>query len=198
MRIMRILNLFAGIGGNREFWGNDHEIYAVENNSKIAYIYAESFPNDIIEISDAYEYVEEYFQDFDIIWASPPCDTHTHMCRFNVSIRYNNTRNITVKIPDMKLYGLILFLQHYFRGNWIVENVKPFYKPLIKPTCIRGRHLYWSNISIPNKNKKSSKPEIGDRFTKSEENQLKRRTVNPLEGKILLDYLLEKNQMKLL
>jgi DNA (cytosine-5)-methyltransferase 1 len=29
---MRILNLYAGIGGNRKLWGDDHEITAVELN----------------------------------------------------------------------------------------------------------------------------------------------------------------------
>jgi hypothetical protein len=29
---MKILNLYAGIGGNRKLWGDEHEIVAVENN----------------------------------------------------------------------------------------------------------------------------------------------------------------------
>lgn len=28
---MKILNLYAGIGGNRKLWPDDHEITAVEN-----------------------------------------------------------------------------------------------------------------------------------------------------------------------
>lgn len=35
---MKILNLYAGIGGNRKLWGDDHEITAVEIESKIASI----------------------------------------------------------------------------------------------------------------------------------------------------------------
>ena len=31
---MKILNLYAGIGGNRKLWGDEHEITAVELNSK--------------------------------------------------------------------------------------------------------------------------------------------------------------------
>ena len=28
---MKILNLYAGIGGNRKLWGDEHEVVAVEN-----------------------------------------------------------------------------------------------------------------------------------------------------------------------
>lgn len=31
---MKILNLYAGIGGNRKLWGDDHEVTVVENISK--------------------------------------------------------------------------------------------------------------------------------------------------------------------
>ena len=33
---MKILNLYAGIGGNRLLWGNDHDITAIEYNLEIA------------------------------------------------------------------------------------------------------------------------------------------------------------------
>jgi DNA (cytosine-5)-methyltransferase 1 len=49
----------------------------------------------------------------------------------------------------MKLYEEILFLQHYFKhGKFIVENVIPYYEPLISAQK-RDRHLYWSNFTIP-------------------------------------------------
>lgn len=35
---MKILNLYAGIGGNRKLWGNEHEITAVELDPDIAAI----------------------------------------------------------------------------------------------------------------------------------------------------------------
>ena len=41
---MKILNLYAGIGGNRKLWGDEHKITAVENDPKIAKIYQEFFP----------------------------------------------------------------------------------------------------------------------------------------------------------
>jgi DNA (cytosine-5)-methyltransferase 1 len=49
----------------------------------------------------------------------------------------------------MKLYQEILFLQNYFKGKYCVENVIPFYEPLIVAKK-RGRHLYWCNFNLPN------------------------------------------------
>jgi DNA (cytosine-5)-methyltransferase 1 len=48
----------------------------------------------------------------------------------------------------MKLYEEIIFLQHYYSGLWAVENVKPYYTPLIEPAAILQRHLFWSNFPI--------------------------------------------------
>ena len=36
---------------------------------------------------------------------------------------------------------------HYFKGNWVVENVISYYEPLIKPIKI-GRHYFWSNLDL--------------------------------------------------
>ena len=37
----------------------------------------------------------------------------------------------------MKLYQEIIFLEYYYKGKWIVENVIPFYEPII-PAKKRG------------------------------------------------------------
>ena len=50
--------------------------------------------------------------------------------------------------PDMKLFEEILFLQYNFKGKYVVENVIPFYEPLIAAKK-RGRHLYWTNFNLP-------------------------------------------------
>ncbi len=50
---MKILNLYAGIGGNRKLWGNDHEITAVELRPEIAAVYQDFFPNDHVVVGDA-------------------------------------------------------------------------------------------------------------------------------------------------
>ena len=49
----------------------------------------------------------------------------------------------------MKLYEEILFLMGYFKGKWVIENVKSWYEPLIKPKEV-GNHYYWSNFPISN------------------------------------------------
>ena len=38
-----------------------------------------------------------------------------------------------------------------FKGKWVVENVIPYYTPLIKPTCKLQRHLFWANYEIGDK-----------------------------------------------
>ncbi|MEO6901587.1 MAG: hypothetical protein ABI241_00710 [Bacteroidia bacterium] len=48
----------------------------------------------------------------------------------------------------MILYEEIIFLETYFDGKYCVENVIPFYEPLIHAQK-RGRHLYWTNFILP-------------------------------------------------
>lgn len=137
---MKILNLFAGIGGNRTLWGDQHEITAIENDPKIAEIYQKRFPHDIVLVQDAYEYLEKHYNAFNFIWASPPCITHSQLNRWHKNKR----------IPDMRLYGIIIFLRTWTNCFWCVENVFPFYHAIIRPTARVGRHLLWANFRIPN------------------------------------------------
>lgn len=147
---MKILNLYAGIGGNRKLWGDEHEIVAVEYDEKIAAIYKKLFPNDEVVVGDAHEYLLEHFEDFDFIWSSPPCTSHSQLRRLRSFNKHNkSTGQYSPPIyPDMKLYEEILLLKYYFKGNWVVENVTPYYKPLVEAQKI-DRHLYWSNFEIP-------------------------------------------------
>ena len=69
---MKILNLYAGIGGNRKLWGNKHKVVAVEIDPKIANIYQDFFPEDKVIIEDAHKYLLEHSHNFDFIWSSPP------------------------------------------------------------------------------------------------------------------------------
>jgi len=151
LRKWKVLNLYAGIGGNRKLWKNV-DVTAVEINPNIAKIYQDFFPNDEVIVGDAIDCFEKNFHKFDFVWASPPCKTHSRINRFNVSRRYNGEENIKVKIPDFKLYSLINFLDTYFKGSWIVENTYSDYQPLKKPQLI-GRHFIWSNKLIINFNK---------------------------------------------
>lgn len=138
---MKILNLYAGLGGNRKKWGGDSHITAVEMEPDIAEIYRKQFPNDTIIIGDAHQYLLHHAHEFDFVWSSPPCQTHSRMMKA--------TRHVKRKYTDMSLYQEVIFLQHFFDGKFVVENVKPFYEPLIKPTSILGRHYFWANFNIP-------------------------------------------------
>jgi len=134
--LKRVLNLYAGLGGNRKNW-EDCEVTAVESDPKIAAVYQRLHPNDTVIIGDAHEYLRENFREFDFIWSSPPCQTHSKMAKA--------TRHKNRKFPNMELYEEILFLQHFFKGSWVIENVVPFYEPLVRPTQKVGRHLFWAS-----------------------------------------------------
>ena len=139
---MKILNLYAGIGGNRRLWGNDHEITSVEFDEKIAKKYEKLFPNDKVIVADAHQYLLENYENFDFIWTSPPCQTHS---RANYFINYiTNSR-----YPKMELWQEIIFLKTFCKGKFVVENVKAYYEHFIPPTAEIGRHYLWANFTIP-------------------------------------------------
>lgn len=139
---MKILNLYAGIGGNRKLWGDEHEITAIEYDEKISLIYKDLYPKDEVIVCDAHEYLLQNYNRFDFIWASPPCPTHS------VTNHFLNAQGI-IRYPDMTLYQEIILLKHFFKGKFCIENVKSYYDPLIKPQ-ISGRHYFWANFNIPN------------------------------------------------
>lgn len=137
---MKILNCYCGIGGNRKLWGNKHDITAIELNPEIAKIYQDFFPNDKVIVTDAHEYLLNHFQEFEFIWSSPPCPSHSmcsHFLKGQGIIRY----------PDMKLWQEIVLLNYFFKGKYCVENVKSYYKLLFTPQLI-GRHYFWTNFKI--------------------------------------------------
>lgn len=140
---MKILNLYSGIGGNRKLW-EGHEVTSVEYDPDIAAVYADLFPQDTLIVGDAHEYLRLHHHEFDFIWASPPCQTHSSF-RYNINVRFRGTEE---KYPDMKLYEEILFLQYHSKALWVVENVVPYYEPFLNPVKV-NRHLYWANFTIP-------------------------------------------------
>ena len=135
---MRVLNSYAGLGGNRKHWKNV-EVVAVEQDERIAAVYSRLHPQDTVIIGDAHQYLLEHYQEFDFIWSSPPCQTHSRMNKA--------TRHKTRRYADMGLYQEIIFLDNFFDGLWIVENVQPYYEPLI-PGKKMGRHMFWSNFEF--------------------------------------------------
>lgn len=142
---LKILNLYACLGGNRYKWDEvtNIEVTAVEWDIELARLYQERFPNDKVIVADAHKYLLDHFKEYDFIWTSPPCPTHSR-----VRMSQKNTDSFKPMFPDMKLYEEILFLEHNFKGKYVVENVIPYYEPLI-PAKKRGRHLYWTNFNLP-------------------------------------------------
>jgi len=143
---MKILNLYACLGGNRYKWdevADNLEITAVELEPKLARLYQERFPNDKVIITDAHKYLLDHHKEFDFIWSSPPCQSHSRTNYFTQYIRKEQV------YPNMDLYEEIIFLQHFSNCKFVIENVIPYYEPLIPAKKI-GRHLFWSNFILPN------------------------------------------------
>lgn len=136
--MVKVLNLYAGVGGNRNRW-QGVEVTAVERDSKIAAVYQSLYPQDHVVVGDAHQYLLDHYAKYDLIWSSPPCQSHT---RFILS-----GRNRVPKYPDFRLYEEVVFLKQFFTGLWVVENVDPYYEPLMAPKKV-GRHLFWSNFRI--------------------------------------------------
>lgn len=190
---MRILNLYCGIGGNRALWGDEHEITAVEYDKSIAVAYESRFPNDTVVIGDAKQYLLDHYLEFDFIWASPPCQTHSRI----IDSQYTRD-NYNPKYPDMSLYEIILFLQGHGRQcKWVIENVIPYYTPLVKPDAVIDRHFYWSNFNIQEINLKKKyiiksvtkeyAPINLDGFGIKDQRQVIRNQVDSDVGKHILD-----------
>lgn len=151
MKKIKVLNLYACLGGNRYKWdevakeaGIEIEVTAVELDPEAARLYQKRFHNDIVIVTDAHEYLRLHFKEFDFIWSSPPCPSHSR-----VRMSQKSRETFEAIYPDLKLYEEVLFLENYFDGKYCVENVIPYYEPLI-PAQKRGRHLYWTNFTLPN------------------------------------------------
>lgn len=145
---MKILNLYACLGGNRYKWdevakeaGTEIEVTAVELDPELARMYQERFPNDTVIVTDAHQFLLYHYKEYDFVWSSPPCPTHSRA-------RFARRETTSPEYPDMSLYQQVIFLDNWFEGKYVVENVIPYYEPLI-PAQKRGRHLYWANFKLP-------------------------------------------------
>ena len=153
MEKVKVLNLYAGIGGNRKLWPDEEmEVTAIENNYEIAQVYRDFFPQDQVIVCDAHQYLLDHFEEYDFIWSSPPCPTHSRV-RKHLAVERGQNEPV---YPSMDLYQEILFLKHHFKGKWVVENVVAYYEPLIKAQEV-GSHYYWSNFIITQKRGESRK-----------------------------------------
>jgi len=202
---MKILNLYAGIGGNRKLWSSDHKITAIELNPEIAKVYQEFFPYDTVIVGDAHQYLLEHYKEFDFIWASPPCPSHSRIRKMGAQ------KNLYPAIyPDFALWQEVTLLQHFHENKWIIENVVPYYTPIIEASFKLDRHCFWSNIVVPYKKfkprEKSHKDINGgndtifginlSKYNIKDKRRLLRNMVNPELGKHILDCALNTKKKK--
>jgi len=202
---MKVLNLYAGIGGNRKLW-KDVDVTAVEIEPKIAAIYQDFFPDDKMIIGDAHEYLLQHYNEYDFIWSSPPCPTHSRINNLNYIKLEQNQKP---KYPDMKLYEEIILLKHWSKCKWVVENVISYYEPLIRPYRLDS-HFFWCNFVL--KNNKDIKrhirehvcdgiPNHGFEFdvnNSSFKEQLLNNCVKPETGKYIFDCAFKLKQSSLI
>jgi len=206
--VTKVLNLYAGIGGNRKLW-DDVDVTAIEWNSDRANAYRDYFPDDTVIETDAHDYLLNNFRDYDFIWSSPPCPTHSTVRKLEAG---ENGKNDPV-YPDMDLYQQVLLLKGYFDGDWVVENVNPWYEPLIDAQKVH-RHLFWSNFHIPdielpsdsirwegdNKEKFRNKTGFDLRpfeFENTRKDQTRNNTMNPELGKHVFEAATKNQQATL-
>jgi len=192
---VKVLNLYAGIGGNRKLW-EGHEVTAVEYDDKIAQIYSDLYPEDTVYMTDAHRYLLNHHHEYDFIWSSPPCQTHSSF-RYNIDVKLRGSEE---KFPDMTLYEEILFLKYHSTALWLVENVVPYYPAMLDPVK-RNRHLYWANFELPEVPKTEEKIRSMNKISQLEElhgfdlskyslpnkRQVLRNVVDPTVGQLFLE-----------
>ena len=198
---IKILNLYAGIGGNRKLWDGDIEVTAVENNLEIAKIYQDFFPNDKVIVTDAHQYLLEHYKEFDFIWSSPPCPSHSRIRQMSAVARGQNKPIY----PNMELYQEIIFLMFNFEGKFVVENVISYYEPLIKPYQYKS-HYYWSNFVIDGKDNSNRNHNAGNEaltklkgfdlsnYEGIDKTKILRNCVEPLAGKEIFKMAFKEKQ----
>lgn len=203
MQKLKICNAYSGIGGNRRLWPEGHHITAIENNPDIAKIYQEFYPNDTVIVTDAHQYLLEHFQEYDFIWSSPPCQSHS------VCNNFLKGQGI-FRYPDMKLWQEIIFLQHFYKGLYCIENVKPYYDLLI-PGQELERHVFWTNFYINKTNFVENRDTIENihngskvygfdlsKYKINNKRQILRNLVNPEIGKYIFNCAFKNIQLNLL
>jgi len=142
--VLRILDLFCGLGGvakGFQRWLDEHgveyEYTAVDINKEVLKVHKYLNPKSQVVLRDAYSFTNDELKEFDFIWASPPCQSHSR-----AQVMWKRRK------PDMRLYDLI---KQLLRVNkpFVVENVIPYYEPPIKPNYRIDRHFLWTNIKQP-------------------------------------------------
>jgi DNA (cytosine-5)-methyltransferase 1 len=201
---MKVLNLYAGIGGNRKLW-EEVDVTAVEIDPVKAKLYADRFPDDEIVVADAHEFLIDHMDEYDFIWSSPPCPTHSL-----APIGNKNQRVVDLNYPDMRLYQEVILLSQFANCDYVVENVVSYYKPLIEPQCT-ARHYFWSNFHIPDFPGECARTRglvedleqakgfslAGEDLNRKEKTKILRNAINPELGKHIMKACTSGRQAKL-
>ena len=135
-----VLNAYAGIGGNRHLWPSDWRVTAVEIDERTAAEYARRYPDDTVLVEDAHEHVLTRALEYDAVWSSPPCPTHSRLAKVNAS-RWGKTLEV-----DPRLMAEVAHLSA-LGGRFVVENVHTYYRPAILPDLVTDRHYYWMSAA---------------------------------------------------
>ena len=200
----KVLNNYAGIGGNRKDW-KGVEVTAVECDPEIAAIYQSYFPEDTVIVGDAHQYLLDHYKEFDFIWSSPPCPTHSQ-----IRVAGAKRGQYPPMYPDFALWQEVTFLRHYTKDiEWVVENVSIYYEPIVQPSFKLDRHLFWASFNAPqHKFKKKDVPlihtngsqdvygfNISKFKTKKRKDQILRNLVNPDVGQYIFEAAMGKAQV---
>lgn len=135
--MIRVLNAYAGIGGNRHLWPADWRVTAVEFDERVAAEYSRRYPLDEVLVEDAHAHVMERAAHYHAVWSSPPCPSHSRLAKVVAS------RKGTGLAPDPRLWDEIAHLRSSGIPH-VVENVHTYYVPPIAPDLVTDRHYYWA------------------------------------------------------
>ena len=119
-------------------WPDSWRVTAVEIDERVAAEYARRYPYDDVAVGDAHAFVISRAHEFDAVWTSPPCPTHSRLA-VNVAKR----KGVEPE-PDPRLWCEVEHLQK-LGGRYVVENVHTYYDPPIAPDVVTRRHYYWTS-----------------------------------------------------
>lgn len=145
---MRILDLYGGLGGTArgiqlvlEKKGIKFEYIVIENNLKVAEAHRRNNPESKVIVADIKDWLDK-ITEFDFVWASPPCHTHSQLQMINKGRRHKT------KLVDWSLWHVIDIFQRAETIPFVVENVKVWYNEPFKHNFKLDRHYFWTNLRL--------------------------------------------------